>query len=181
MLKLCLLIFVFSHTSFAFLDSIVDTAKEAGQASAVISSLGNLLEETNAATQQAKNLKELQDRIDLMNRQLMQMNELSEDTKKLIKGQEFSNVNDLATNVRFATEYIRTLKKVLLTVGALSPQVQTAINTTTTNNLLNQVVNNQNQDAIEKEKEKADRQRRRINMYNNIKRRAEAKSKLSSK
>jgi hypothetical protein len=69
----------------------------------------------------------------------------------------------------------------LLTVGALSPQVQTAINTTTTNNLLSQVVNNQNQDSIDKEKEKTDKQRRRINMYNNIKRRAEAKSKLSEK
>lgn len=176
-----LVLFTYPFIAFGFLDSIVDTAKEAGQASAVIGSLGNLLEETNAATQQVKTLKELQDKIDLMNRQLMQMNELSEDTKKLIKGQEFSNVNDLATNVRYATEYIRTLKKVLLTVGALSPQVQTAINTTTTNNLLNQVVNNQNQDAIEKEKEKLDRQRRRINMYNGIKRRAENKSKLSSK
>jgi uncharacterized protein Yka (UPF0111/DUF47 family) len=111
MFKYGLLILIIGSRAFAFLDSIVDTAKEAGQASAVIGSLGNLLEETNAATQQVKNLKELQDKIDLMNRQLMQMNELTEDTKKLIKGPEFSNVTDLATNVRFATEYIRTLKR----------------------------------------------------------------------
>lgn len=176
--KIVLIVFI-SVKSYAFLDAIADAGKEAAQAAAVIGSMSMLLEETNVAAQQVKSLKELQDKIEAMNAQLRNMQELSEDTKKLIKGPEYSSVNELTTNIQYATEYIRTLKKVLLTVGALSPQTQTAINTTTTNNLLSQVVQNQNQEAIEKEKEKTDKQRRRINMYKNIKRRAESKSKLS--
>lgn len=181
MLSKVILILLISSKALGFLDAIANAGKETAEAAAILGSVSSLLEETNTAAQQVKNLKELQDRIETMNSQLRDIQGLSEDTKRLIKGPDYSNVNDLNTNIRYATEYIRTLKKVLLTVGVLSPQAQTAINTTTTNNLLNKVVENQNQDAIEREREKADIQRRRINMYKNIKRRAESNSKLSNK
>ena len=180
MLIKIVLFLLISSKAYCFLDAIVSAGKEAAEAGAVIGAVSSLLEETDTAAQQVKNLKELQDRIDSMNTQLREMQGLSDDTKKLIQGPEYSNVNDLATNVRYATQYIHTLKTVLMTVGALSPAAQTAINTTTTNNLLNKVVENQNQQAIETEREKSDKQRRRINMYKNIKRRTESASKLSN-
>jgi hypothetical protein len=172
------LIVLISSKAFGFLDAIATTGKETAEAAAILGSVSSLLEETNTAAQQVKNLKELQERMEKMNSQLRDINGLSDNTKQLIKGPDYSNVNDLSTNIRYATEYIRTLRKVLLTVGILSPQAQTAINTTTTNNLLNKVVENQNQEAIEREREKADKQRRRINMYSGIKKRLERQKAL---
>lgn len=180
MLGKVVLILLISSKALAFLDAIANAGKDSADAATILGSVSSLLEETDTAAQQVKNLKELQERIETMNSQLRDIQGLSEDTKRLIKGPDYSNVNDLNTNIRYATEYIRTLKKVLLTVGVLSPQAQTAINTTTTNNLLNKVVENQNQEAIEREREKADKQRRRINMYSGIKKRLERKKALEA-
>ncbi len=157
----------------AFWDSIINEAKTVAEAAAVAGSVGALLEETNVAAEQVKNLKELEDQINKMNDQIYKLDGLSEDTKRLIKGPKFDSTSQLSANIRMGTQYIKSLKILLTTVGLVSPQAQIAINATQTNAHLSRVVENQNRQIMMEEKKNQDEEAEKIQNVTLMKKRYE--------
>lgn len=178
MLKYFLIILFVSTNALAFLDSIADTGKETARGVAISTAVAGLLEESIVGVQQAKSVIELKNKLEQINKQLSQIKDIDENTRKIIRGVDYSETDDLATNINRTTDHIRLVKTTLTSMCMLSPDTCTAISGITTNNQLNQIIQNQNQEAIEKQKEKTDLQRRRINMYASIKQRLETNSKL---
>ena len=135
--------------------------------------MGALLEETNVAAEQVKNLKELEDQINKMNDQIYKLDGLTEETKRLIKGPKFDSTSQLSSNIRLGTQYIKSLKLLLTTVGLVSPQAQTAINTTQTNAHLSRVVENQNRQILMEEQKRQDEEMEKVQNITMMKKRYE--------
>ncbi len=143
MLKLqtCIVISILVSGSFAhaFLSTITDTAKEVGQAAAVVGASTELLNEvvdtsesaTAANTMIQKSNEDIQSKV-------RDAKHLSNEVKALYEGPDHSS-RQLQQNIQNTTQFIRRAKRLLTKVGILSPAAATAVNTSETNAQLTEV------------------------------------------
>lgn len=179
-LKVIILMILISFKSFAFLDAIADAGKDAAKGAAVAGSVAALLQETGVAAKQAKNLIELKAQVDAMNAQIFQIKGLSDETKRLLKGPDYNDLDELSSNIDRTTQYIKTVKVLLTTVGVMSPETSSALSGVTMVNQLDQLIAGQTTQQIERQKEKSDLQRRRINLYKDLVYGLESKSNFGT-
>ena len=177
-LILIIIILIINIKSWSFLDAIADTAKDTAKGAAVAGSVAALLEETGVAAKQAKNLMELKKQVDTMNQQIYQIKGINDETKRLLKGPDYNDLDELSNNIDKTTQYIKTVKALLTTVGVMSPETSSALTGVTMVSQLDKIVSAQNSEEIERQKQKADLQRRRVNLYTGMAKRLQVQSQF---
>ncbi len=147
MLKLqtCIVISILVSGSFAhaFLSTITDTAKEAGQAAAVVGATTELLDEVTDSSETALAAnKMIQEGNETLQKNVREAKYLDSEAKALYQGPDHTS-RQLTNNIQNTTQFIKRAKRLLLRVGLLSPATSTAVNTAETNVQLTEMQRNQ--------------------------------------
>lgn len=170
------IVFLFSSTSFAFLDFLGEQAKKATEVAAYADAVSELSQELAPDEDIKTGAKDIQRRSEAVRKESANLRYVSRSTQSVLNGPDWSS-RRLESNIRSTTDYIRRFKRLIGHIAILGNEGAIALNTTETNVALNEVQRNQqtlilqNEDArlrqLEKESEDSrqwaefsDRQRR---------------------
>lgn len=144
MLKVCLIFvtLLLSSRSNAFLDSIAESAKDLAEAAAVSGAVTEMIDEIDPDSAPVEENRRVQEDYQRIQQEINQAKYLDNESKEIMRGPNLTSKR-LSANIKFTTQFIRRTKRLLTTVGLISPEVTTAVNTAQTNTQMNEVLQNQ--------------------------------------
>lgn len=145
--------FLFSSTSFAFLDFIGNQTKEALEVAAYVDATAELIGEISPDGELSEGAKDVKKRSEQLRTETSKARTISRTTKAVLNGPDWSSKR-LETNIRNTTDYVRKLKRLIGRVAALGTNGAIALNTTETNVALNEVQKNQQAMILQNEESK---------------------------
>jgi hypothetical protein len=136
------LMVIFSPSAFAILDFLAEEGKEATELVAYSAALTDLILEIDPNSEAGEYSRDLSSRINTVQGELATVRGINQSTKSLLSGPDLSSKRVL-DNVKSLTMYLRRLKTLLATLGALGTEGAIAVNTAETNRHLSEMQKNQ--------------------------------------
>ena len=141
-MPLLIILLFLGNRAYAFLDFVGEQAKQAVEVATYIDAAAELAQEISPDKDLEEGARQIRRRAEDLRSSAAQMKSLSEATRAVLKGPDWSS-RRLDTNIRATTDYIRRLKRLLSRAVALGMPGTIALNTTETNVALVEVQKNQ--------------------------------------
>ena len=136
------LIFCFPFRSHAFLNFMAKKSEELAKSAMYADAIAELTYEIAPDSALEKGAKQSREDSEKMRQDVQNLYYVGEDAKSIVQGPDLGSEN-LETNIRASTSYIRKVKSLSLKLAALGSDGLTALNTLQTNQTLEQIRKNQ--------------------------------------
>lgn len=137
-----ILVFLFSSSSYAFLEFIGEQAKKGTEVAAYVDAVAEIAEELVPDEDIQLGAKDIQVRTEALRKQSANARYVSRNAETLLSGPDWSSKR-LDRNIRSTTDYVKRFKRLLARIVILGNEGATALNTTETNVALNEIQKNQ--------------------------------------
>ncbi len=135
-------VFCWSFHAHAFLDFMAKKSEELAKSAMYADAIAELTYEIAPDSALEKGAKQSREDSEKMRQDVQNLYYVGEDAKSIVQGPDLGSEN-LETNIRASTSYIRKVKSLSLKIAALGSDGLTALNTLQTNQTLEQIRKNQ--------------------------------------